>query len=47
MAELFSLAASGELRILPGQSYPLEQAAAAHHALESGLSSGKIVLTVE
>ncbi|RDJ25053.1 zinc-binding alcohol dehydrogenase family protein [Bosea caraganae] len=44
LAALFSLAERGELTVLPGSSFPLEQAAAAHHALESRRSTGKLVL---
>lgn len=44
LAELFSLAERGELTVLPGGSFPLEQAAAAHRALESRRSTGKLVL---
>lgn len=44
LTELFSLAERGELRVLFGGSFPLNQAAAAHRALESRRSTGKLVL---
>ncbi|GAU81389.1 zinc-binding dehydrogenase [Bosea sp. BIWAKO-01] len=44
LATLFGLAERGELTVLSGGSFPLEQAAAAHEALESRRSVGKIVL---
>lgn len=44
LAELFVLTVSGELRLLPGASYPLAEAGAAHAALESRRSAGKLVL---
>ncbi|MGO4667260.1 quinone oxidoreductase family protein [Bosea sp. 2RAB26] len=44
LAMLFGLAERGELTVLSGGSFPLEQAAAAHEALESRRSAGKIVL---
>lgn len=44
LAELFGLAAHGEIEVLSGGSYPLEQAAAAHQALESRRTTGKLVL---
>ncbi|TCR64223.1 zinc-binding dehydrogenase [Bosea sp. BK604] len=44
LAELFGLAARGEIEVLPGGSYPLEQAKAAHQALESRQTTGKLVL---
>lgn len=44
LATLFGLAERRELTVLSGGSFPLEQAAAAHEALESRRSTGKIVL---
>lgn len=44
LAELFALAARGEIEVLPGGSYPLKQAPAAHQALESRQTAGKLVL---
>ena len=44
LGELFGLAISGELRLLPGASFPLAQASAAHAALESRRTAGKLVL---
>lgn len=41
---LFNLAAAGALKVTIGGRYPLEQAGAAHMALESRQSRGKIVL---
>lgn len=44
LGELFELAISGELKLLPGESFPLAQAGAAHAALESRRTAGKVVL---
>jgi NADPH2:quinone reductase len=44
LAELFALAARGELKVTIGGSYPLEAAAAAHRALEGRSTMGKLVL---
>ncbi|MDO9401548.1 MAG: zinc-binding dehydrogenase [Polaromonas sp.] len=44
LASLFALAASGELEVVRGGSFALEDAAQAHHALESRRTSGKVVL---
>jgi len=44
LAELFQLAAAGELQVTLGGSYPLEQAADAHRALEERSNIGKLVL---
>lgn len=44
LGELFALAISGELRLLPVASFPLAQASAAHAALESRRTAGKLVL---
>jgi NADPH:quinone reductase len=44
LAGLLSLAERGELRVLSGGSFPLDQAAAAHRALESRRTTGKLVL---
>ena len=44
LGELFKLAIPGELRLLPGASFPLAQASAAHAALESRRTAGKLVL---
>lgn len=44
LGELFALAAGGALKVLAGVSFPLEQAGAAHQALESRRSAGKVVL---
>ena len=45
-AELFEMVASGKVRIDVHQRFPLEQAAAAHRALEARATSGSTVLTV-
>jgi NADPH2:quinone reductase len=37
---------AGELRVQVGSTFPLEQAAEAHRALESGEVLGKAVLTM-
>lgn len=44
LGELFRLAISGELTLLPGESFPLAQAGAAHAALESRRTAGKLLL---
>lgn len=42
--EVFDAVASGALKVTVGARYPLEQAAAAHGALESRATSGKVLL---
>jgi NADPH2:quinone reductase len=44
LGNLFAFALSGDLRLLPGASFPLAQASAAHAALESRRTAGKLVL---
>jgi NADPH2:quinone reductase len=44
LQDLFALAASGAIRVLPGGRFPLAQAGAAHAALESRRTAGKVVL---
>lgn len=44
LSELFHLAASGELAVIRGGRYPLDQAAEAHRSLEERRSTGKVVL---
>ena len=44
LAELFDLAARGQLKVTIGGAYPLEQAAEAHRALEERRTTGKVVL---
>jgi NADPH2:quinone reductase len=44
LGDLFALALSGDLRLLPGASFPLAQASAAHAALQSRRTAGKLVL---
>lgn len=44
LGDLFALALSGELKLLPGASFPLARASAAHAALESRRTAGKLVL---
>ncbi|GAA0950785.1 NADPH:quinone oxidoreductase family protein [Actinocorallia libanotica] len=44
MTELFELAATGALRVVPGGEYGLSQARAAHEALRSRRTVGKLVL---
>jgi NADPH2:quinone reductase len=41
---LFDLAQAGNLKVLIGSRYPLEQVAEAHRALENRLTTGKVVL---
>ncbi|WP_448167613.1 quinone oxidoreductase family protein [Burkholderia ambifaria] len=47
LGELFSLLASGQLKPLIGGSYAFEAIADAHHALETGQTTGKLILRVE
>jgi enoyl reductase len=47
LAALADLHSKGELQILIAATYPLDQAAAAHHDLETGHIRGKIVLTAD
>src|ERR1700751_3256946 len=44
LSRLFDLAQTGNLKVLIGGRYPLEQVAEAHRALENRLTTGKIVL---
>jgi len=44
LSELFALASVGRLTVVHGGRYPLDEAAQAHHALESRRTSGKVVL---
>lgn len=46
LAELFDLAVRGELIVTIGGTYPLDQAAEAHRALEKRFTTGKVVLVV-
>lgn len=43
-AEVFAMMSAGALSIEPGHRFPLQQAAAAHTALEGRASSGKVLL---
>jgi len=47
MGQLLDWVAWGRVRPLPVTCFPLEQAAEAHRALESGMTVGKLVLTLE
>jgi NADPH2:quinone reductase len=44
LTELFDLAASGELKVIQGGRYPLDQVAEAHRAIEERRTTGKGVL---
>ena len=44
LADVFALGASGELRPVLGESWPLAEAAAAHRALEARTTTGKTFL---
>lgn len=44
LAELFGLAASGQIQVVRGGSYPLDRAAEAHAAIEDRRTTGKVVL---
>jgi NADPH2:quinone reductase len=41
---LFGLAQAGNLKVLIGSRYPMEQVAEAHRVLENRLTTGKVVL---
>ena len=43
---LIEMLERGELEVVAGGEYPLAEAAAAHRALESGGTSGKVILKV-
>ncbi len=45
-AKLLALLASGQVRVVMDQTFPLAQAADAHRRIESGSHIGKIVLTI-
>ena len=45
-ADLFRLIVDGTIRVAPGRTWPLEQVAEAHRALESRQTTGSTVLTV-
>ena len=45
LTELFDLVASGALRLVIGAKFPLENAAAAHRAIETRSTEGKVVLS--
>jgi NADPH:quinone reductase-like Zn-dependent oxidoreductase len=47
MGQLLGWVAEGRVQPLPVTGYPLEQVAEAHRALESGMTVGKLVLTME
>ena len=47
LAELVSLVMTGELRPLPGHSYPLGDARRAHEDLRARATTGKVILTVD
>lgn len=44
LGELFRLAATGELKVVLGGSYPLDRASEAHRSIEERRSLGKVVL---
>ncbi|OHV84362.1 zinc-binding dehydrogenase [Rhizobium sp. LCM 4573] len=44
LAELFDRAHRGEIRVISGGRFPLTEAAEAHRAIESRLTTGKVVL---
>jgi NADPH2:quinone reductase len=47
LGELFGLLATGKLKPLIGGSYGFDAIADAHHALETGQTTGKLILRVE
>ncbi|MBB6464295.1 NADPH:quinone reductase-like Zn-dependent oxidoreductase [Aminobacter lissarensis] len=44
LGELFRMATTGELKVMLGESYPLDRASEAHRAIEERRSSGKVLL---
>ena len=44
LADLFARAARGELKVVVGHTYPLEQAAQAHIDLRERRTTGKLLL---
>ncbi|MEV4062236.1 zinc-binding dehydrogenase [Nonomuraea dietziae] len=46
MATALELAAQGRLRPTIGQTYPLEEAASAHRAIEARQTTGKTLLVI-
>ena len=44
LRELFALAASGDLRVVEGECYPLSEVRRAHEDLAARRTSGKLVL---
>lgn len=44
LAELFALSASGELKVLIGAQYTLDEVALAHRAIEARETTGKVIL---
>jgi NADPH2:quinone reductase len=44
LAELFGMAARGELRVVEGEAYGLSEARRAHEDLQARRTSGKLVL---
>jgi len=46
LAEVARQAADGRLRVTAAETYPLEEASAAHAVLDTGHGRGKIVLLV-
>lgn len=45
LAELFDLAARGELLVTIGGTYPLRSVSEAHRNLETRKTTGKVILT--
>jgi NADPH:quinone reductase-like Zn-dependent oxidoreductase len=45
LESLAALAEEGRLRVVVGETFPLERAAEAHEYLQSGKAQGKVVLT--
>jgi NADPH:quinone reductase len=46
IVRLLDWIAEGRLRVLEGPTFPIEQAAAAHAAIEAGATVGKVTLAV-
>jgi NADPH2:quinone reductase len=44
LAELLGLIASGELRVVEGQTYPMSEARRAHEDMQARRTSGKLLL---
>jgi NADPH:quinone reductase len=46
LTQLIQYIAQGQIKVIVGQTYPLEQAAEAHRAIANRKTTGKVVLTI-